>query len=189
MRIFHDQNLSGTLLQTTLALFLLPLCTSLGVTLYHSPDQESSHEVYASTPSFGLQQINDDLLLIQGNDNNTQTTQTTKTTSNSDLHEIDYFSNGETLNATFWLFRDNTSQIQQVQQQLSSQSLFKTSLRFGVLIDIDSNSQTGFKGADYDSYIEFSNGNWTQYLYQISTMGIFRLIDVQHLNVFPSLQL
>jgi hypothetical protein len=52
------------------------------VTLYHSPDQESSHEVYASTPSFGLQQINDDLndlLLIQGNDdNNTQTTQTTK---------------------------------------------------------------------------------------------------------------
>jgi hypothetical protein len=185
MCTFLDRNISIIRLYATITLLLFLSYSYSGLMSHYSPNQVPGHNVYASAPSFGLQQINDslnDLLLIQGNNSGNNNDTQIRKTFHSDLHEIDYFSDGKTLNATFWLFRDNSSQIQQMQQQLSSQLPSKISLRFGVLIDVDSNSQTGFRGADYDSYIEFSNGNWTRYLYQISTMGIFKLIDVEHLN-------
>jgi hypothetical protein len=46
-----------------------------------------------------------------------------------------------------------------------------------MLIDADSNTKTGYHGADYDFYIEAIGGKWSTYLYQLSSTGGYRLIE------------
>lgn len=78
--------------------------------------------------------------------------------------EIDYLSDGKTLKATLWLGSDseNASIYNQSSKRIS----------YGMLIKIASyNINTGFSGADYNYYIEWVNGKWNEYLYQLSSTG------------------
>lgn len=45
-----------------------------------------------------------------------------------------------------------------------------------MLIDADSNTKTGYNGADYDFYLEVSGGKLSGYLYQLSSTGGYRLL-------------
>jgi len=41
-------------------------------------------------------------------------------------------------------------------------------ITYGMLIDADSNTKTGYNGADYDFYVESAVGKLSAYLYQLS---------------------
>ena len=90
----------------------------------------------------------------------------------TDILAVDYVSNGKTLNATFWLTsgfdKSSTSSIY-------NQPLRKTT--YGMLINVDSNTKTGYNGADYDFDVEAVAGNLSAYLYQLSSTGGYRLVD------------
>jgi hypothetical protein len=45
-----------------------------------------------------------------------------------------------------------------------------------MLINVDSNTKTGYNGADYDFYIESLSGKLSAYLYQLSSTGGYRLV-------------
>jgi len=45
-----------------------------------------------------------------------------------------------------------------------------------MLIDADSNSETGYRGADYDLYVELTGGHLSAYIYQLSSTGGYKLI-------------
>ena len=45
-----------------------------------------------------------------------------------------------------------------------------------MLIDADSNTKTGYSGADYDFYLEIAGGKQSGYLYQLSLTGAYRLV-------------
>ena len=45
-----------------------------------------------------------------------------------------------------------------------------------MLINVDSNTKTGYNGADYDFYVEAVGGNLSAYLYQLSSTGGYRLV-------------
>jgi hypothetical protein len=45
-----------------------------------------------------------------------------------------------------------------------------------MLIDADSNTKTGYNGADYDLYVEAASGKLNAYLYQLSSTGVYELI-------------
>ncbi len=81
-----------------------------------------------------------------------------------DLLEVDYLSDGITLEATLWLGPDSKNASIYDDQ-------FKR-ISYGILIKIASyNMSTGFSGADYNYYIESVNGKWNEYLYQLSSTG------------------
>lgn len=100
MCTFLDRNISIIRLYATITLLLFLSYSYLGLMSHYSPNQVPGHNVYASAPSFGLQQINDslnDLLLIQGNNSGNNNDTQIRKTFHSDLHEIDYFSDGKVL--------------------------------------------------------------------------------------------
>ena len=89
----------------------------------------------------------------------------------TDILAVDHVSNGKTLNATFWLTSgfDNSS----------TSSIYNQPLRkitYGMLINVDSNTKTGYNGADYDFDVEAVAGNLSAYLYQLSSTGGYRLV-------------
>ena len=45
-----------------------------------------------------------------------------------------------------------------------------------MLIDADTSTKTGYIGADYDFYIELPAGKLSEYLYQLSSTGGYRLV-------------
>ena len=49
-------------------------------------------------------------------------------------------------------------------------------LSYGMLIDADSNTKTGYNGADYDFYVESVAGKLSGYLYQLLSTCGFRLV-------------
>jgi hypothetical protein len=49
-------------------------------------------------------------------------------------------------------------------------------ITYGMLIDADSNTKTGYNGADYDFYLEVAGGKLSGYLYQLSSTGGYRLL-------------
>jgi len=61
----------------------------------------------------------------------------------------------------------------------SSASIYNQPFRkitYGMLFDVDSNTKTGYNGADYDFYIESLAGKLSGYLYQLSSTGGYRLV-------------
>lgn len=46
-----------------------------------------------------------------------------------------------------------------------------------MLIDADSNTETGYRGADYDFYVEVTGGRVSGYLYLLSSTGGYQLVD------------
>ncbi len=119
----------------------------------------------ASSPSFGIQQITDERnkwVQTYGNDS------THLKSGYTSIPSVDYLSDGKILNATYWLASnsENASTYNQPDRKIS----------YGMLIDADSNTKTGYNGANYDFYIEAVNGKWSEYLYQYSSTGNYALI-------------
>ena len=88
-----------------------------------------------------------------------------------DIVSVDYLSNGKTLNATLWLlfpFREVPA------------SYFKE-VDYGMFIDADFNSNTGFGGIDYKIEIQWNNKtkNWTYVKEKWSDNGSTQTIEKQ----------
>jgi hypothetical protein len=126
------------------------------------------HNTFAASPAFDLQGLIDqrsDWVQTYGNDS------THLKSDYANLLETDYFSNGKTLNATFWLASSNLENASAYNQPFKK-------ISYGMLIDIASTTiNAGYNGADYDFYIEAVNGKWSQYLYQLSSTGAYVLIE------------
>jgi hypothetical protein len=124
------------------------------------------HKTMALSPSFELQEMvnkNHHWVQTYGNSD-------THLKSNyTDVQSVEYISDGKTLNATFWLasgFKNSSSAIyNQPFREIS----------YGMLIDADLNANTGYHGANYEFYIESAAGKLTEYLYQLSSTGGYRL--------------
>ncbi len=120
-----------------------------------------------TSPSFELQE------LINENHNWSQTYGNSEShlrSNYTDIKAVDYISDGKTLNATFWL----ASGLKNSSLATFSQPFRKVS--YGILIDADSNTKTGYNGADYDFYVESVGGKVSGYLYQLSSTGGYRLV-------------
>ena len=126
------------------------------------------HKTIAVSPSFELQQmINKNHNWVQTYGNN----DTHLKSNYTDILAVDYFSDGKILNSTMWLasgFNKNFSTAVYDQP-------FRR-ITYGMLIDADSNSKTGYNGADYDFYVELVAGKLSGYLYHLSSTGGYRLI-------------
>ena len=124
-------------------------------------------ETIALSPFFELQEItNENRQWVQtyGNSN-------THLRSNyTDILAVNYISDGKTLNSTFWL----ASGFENSSASTYNQPFRKIS--YGILIDADSNTKTGYNGADYDFYVESTAGKLSGYLYQLSSTGGYRLV-------------
>src|SRR5205823_9602073 len=83
---------------------------------------------------------------------------------------VDYLSDGKTLDTTFWL----ASGFENFSASIYNQPFRK--ITYGMLIDADSNTKTGYNGADYDFYVEVAGGKLSGYLYQLSSTGGYRLL-------------
>ena len=55
-------------------------------------------------------------------------------------------------------------------------NLSSAKLSYGILIDSDANTRTGYNGADYDFYAELYEGKLNVYLYQLSSTGGYKLV-------------
>jgi hypothetical protein len=130
------------------------------------------HKAFAASPAFDQVLISDEEISNQRNDW-VQTYGNDSTHLRSDytnLLAVDYFSDGETLDTTFWLASnlENAS--------IYSQPLKK--IRYGMLIAIDSLPyNSGYNGVNYNYYIEAVDGKWSEYLYQLSSTGTYALIE------------
>jgi hypothetical protein len=126
-------------------------------------------ETFALSPSFELQEIiNENQQWIQTYGNSDKYLKSNYT----DILAVNYISDGKTLNTTFWLASGfgNSS----VSTYTYDQPLRKIS--YGMFIDADSNTKTGYNGVDYDFYIESAGGKLSTYLYQYSSTGGSRLV-------------
>ena len=127
-------------------------------------------EAIALSPSFGLQEItNENSQWIQTYGNNDKYLKSNFT----DILAVNYLSDGNSLNTTYWLASGfgNSS----ISTYTSEQPFIK--LSYGMLIDADSNTKTGYNGADYDFYVESVGGKFNAYLYHYSSTGGYRLVD------------
>ena len=132
----------------------------------------------AQSPSFELQElINENRNWIQTYGNN----DTHLKSNYTDILAVNYISDGQTLNTTIWLSSGfnlsafNSTENQQLSRKLS----------YGMLIDADTNTKTGYNGADYELYVESDGGKLSGYLYQLSSTGGYRLIGSKT-NFTPS---
>lgn len=85
----------------------------------------------------------------------------------ADIAAVSYFSDGHFLNATLWLaFPLN-------------ENLFRndTILNYGMLVDADSNNQTGWGGIDYKVQNSRINGTWIRTFEEWSSIGVSRLLS------------
>jgi hypothetical protein len=127
-------------------------------------------ETFALSPFFELQEItNENQQWVQTFGNSDKYLKSNYT----DILAVNYISDGKTLNTTFWLASGfgNSS----VSTYTYDQPFRKIS--YGMFIDADSNTKTGYNGADYDFYIESAGGKLSTYLYQYSSTGGYRLVN------------
>ena len=142
----------------------LLFCSLLLLLLFIISSSSLIHRTFATSP-FGLQEITDsghNWVQTYGNDS------THLKSDYANILAVDYLSDGKVLNATYWL-RSN-------QENASTYNQPFKKLSYGMLINIDTNTITGYNGVDYDFYIEAVNGKWSQYLYQYSSTGNYALI-------------
>jgi hypothetical protein len=127
----------------------------------------------ALSPSFGLQErTNENRHWIQTYGDNDAHLKSNYT----DLLAVSYISNGEILNATIWLASGfENSSIPAYDQPFRK-------ISYGMLIDADTNTKTGYNGADYDLYVEAGEGKLNGYLYQLSSTGIYKLVRSANLT-------
>src|SRR5439155_4400049 len=125
------------------------------------------HKTMALSPSFELQEmINENHHWVQTYGNNDAHLKSNYT----NILAVDYLSDGKTLDTTFWL----ASGFENFSASIYNQPFRK--ITYGMLIDADSNTKTGYNGADYDFYVESVAGKLSAYLYQLSSTGGYRLV-------------
>jgi hypothetical protein len=127
----------------------------------------STHKTLAASPAFELQEIKNQRnhwIQTYGNDS------THLKSDSTNILAVDYLSDGKTLDATFWLASN-------LEKASTYNQPFKK-ISYGMLISLASmNINTGYNGANYDFYIEAVNGKWSEYLYQLSSTGVYVLIE------------
>jgi hypothetical protein len=96
-------------------------------------------EVLALSPSFSRQEIKDRPLDWRDIDKQETTDEGSPFT---DIRRVNYYSDGEYLNATLWL-RGNTVNGSEDGPQVS----------YGMFIDGDSDTETGWQGVDYQTEV------------------------------------
>lgn len=131
----------------------------------------------ASSPSFELQElINENRQWVQTYGNSTEGLKTSYT----DILSTNYISDGKTLNTTVWLysgFSNSSSAYDEIYNAPDAYSnLSSAKLSYGILIDSDANTRTGYNGANYDFYAELYEGKLNVYLYQLSSTGGYKLV-------------
>ena len=98
-------------------------------------------EAVASSSAFELQEItNENRQWVQINGNNDDNLKSNYT----DILAVNYISDGKYLNVTMWLasgFENNSTSPPEYNQPLRK-------ISYGMLIDADSNTKTGYNGAD-----------------------------------------
>jgi hypothetical protein len=130
------------------------------------------HEAFAAPPAFdqvliydkNISNQNNDWVQTDGNDS------ANLRSDPADLLAVDYFSDGKTLDTTFWV-KSNSENASVYNQPFKK-------IRYGVLIAIVSLPQnSGYNGANFNYYVEAANGKWSEYLYQLSSTGTSALIE------------
>lgn len=100
----------------------------------------------------------------------------------TDIESINYYSDGNTLNATFWL--------SSISSLFDSYDVPKDrQIYYGILIDSDFNNDTGYQGIDYQVEIKWNevSNSWTRTFNEFSANGHTRnisAIDNNHKNFF-----
>ncbi|HJS64507.1 MAG TPA: hypothetical protein VJ767_06580 [Nitrososphaeraceae archaeon] len=125
-----------------------------------------SNNGYADSPSFLEQEIGDNT--TDWVDMSTNQIQKKVKEKYTDITSVDYFSDGKTLNATIWLlfpFKE-TPPMKEVD--------------YGMFIDADFNSKTGYGGLDYKVELQWKNESksWTKVVETWSKNGKERTIDI-----------
>jgi hypothetical protein len=149
------QNMEGLFLfKVLLALFLLLLTTISYVSMLVS-------NVLADSPSFSRQEVGDDErdgININGLAG-TQARDDYKgpLDNSTDILKITYLSDGKNLNASLWLsgnFAENPA-LRGAEAAV-----------YGMLVDVDSNPNTGFQGVDYQLEVQWMNSSkrWNMFL-------------------------
>ena len=127
-------------------------------------------EAIALSPSFELQEItNENQQWIQTYGNSDKYLKTNYT----DILAVNYLSDGHTLNTTYWLASGLGNST--LSTYTYEEPFIK--LSYGMLIDADSNTKTGYNGADYDFYVQSAGGKLSAYLYHLSSTGGYRLLN------------
>lgn len=125
------------------------------------------HKALGVSPSFEPQElVNENHHWVQAYGNSELHLRSNYT----DILAVDYLSDGKTLNVTFWLASGFNK------LALATYNQPYRNISYGMLIDADSNTKTGYNGADYDFYVESTGGKLNVYLYQLSSTGGYRLI-------------
>ena len=128
-------------------------------------------QTFAVSPAFDESLISDKEISNQRSDL-IQTYGNASTHLGSDyanLLAVNYFSDGKTLNTTFWLASNS--------ENASIYSQPDRSIRYGMLIAIVTLPEnSGYNGANYDYFIEAKDGKWSEYLYQLSSTGSRALV-------------
>ena len=158
-RPLDKQELKKDILINSIIVSIIPLLLLLILNPFH--------KTMALSPSFELQEmINENHHWIQTYGNSDAHLKSNYT----DILAVDYLSDGRTLNTTFWL----ASGFENISASIYNQAFRK--ITYGMLIDADSNTKTGYNGADYDFYVESVAGKLSAYLYQLSSTGGYRLV-------------
>ncbi len=89
----------------------------------------------------------------------------------TDIDSINYFSDGQTLNATFWL--SSISDLTTGKDIPNTKQIY-----YGILIDSDFNNDTGYQGIDYQVEIKWNDTSkkWNRSFNEFSTNGHSRNI-------------
>lgn len=100
----------------------------------------------------------------------------------TDINSINYFSDGRSLNATFWL--------SSISELFESNNISKIKqVYYGILMDSDFNNDTGYQGIDYQVEIKWNDtsNKWIRSFNEFSANGHTRNIsniDIDHKNFY-----
>jgi hypothetical protein len=96
----------------------------------------------------------------------------------ANILSVNYVSDGKTLNTTFWLASNS--------ENASIYSQPDRIVRYGMLIAIVTLPEnSGYNGANYDYFIEATDGKWSEYLYQLSSTGSRALVYSEENYTIP----
>jgi hypothetical protein len=135
------------------------------------------HKAFSASPAFNRQEITDDLHddihLNRMGQSQTKDDYIGKLDESTDIQKITYFSNGTVLTATLWLasgFKENPSA-----------NGSNVAVIYGILIDADSNQETGKEGVDYQIEIQWTNETqtWNKGIIEYSSPVHNRTFDIQ----------
>jgi hypothetical protein len=165
----HRSRKHSALINSDIVIILLSLL-SLSSSLSLLSVNPSYEEAIASSPAFELQEItNENRHWVQTYGNSEANLKSNYT----DIQAVNYISDGKNLNATIWLasgFKNSSTSIPVYNDPFRK-------ITYGMLLDTDSNTKTGYNGADYDFYLEVAGGKLSAYLYQLSSTGGYNLLS------------